>query len=74
MAGPIDLKFSGDILGNRGPPAMNICMIPFKGARGVEHGVWTHLHSFMIIRESIDITNAKTMHFLNCIGNVCWAR
>ncbi len=23
---------------------------------GVQHGVWTRLHSFLIIRESIDIT------------------
>ena len=31
-----------------------------KGTRGgVQHGVWTRLHSFMIIRESIDITMLK---------------
>ena len=28
----------------------------FKGTRGVQHGVWTCLPIFMIIRESIDIT------------------
>ncbi len=26
----------------------------FKGTRGVQHGVWTRLQSFLIIRESID--------------------
>ncbi len=31
----------------------------FKGTRGVQHGVWTHLHAFWIIRESIDITMLK---------------
>ncbi len=30
-----------------------------KGTRGVQHGVWTHLHAFWIIRESIDITMLK---------------
>ncbi len=33
---------------------------PFKGTRGVQHGVWTPLPSFMIIRESIDITMLRT--------------
>ena len=26
-----------------------------KGTRGVQHGVWTRLHSFLIIMKSIDI-------------------
>ncbi len=33
--------------------------LTFKGTRGVQNSVWTHLHSFLIIRESIDITMLK---------------
>ncbi len=32
---------------------------------GVQHGVWTHLHSFLIIRESIDITMLKIVKATN---------
>ena len=31
---------------------------------GVQHGVWTHLHVFWIIRESIDITMLKPYHHI----------
>ncbi len=33
--------------------------INFKGTRGVQHGVRTCLQSFVIIRESINITMLK---------------
>ncbi len=32
---------------------------------GVQHGIWTHLHAFWIIRESIDITMLKPYIFWN---------
>ncbi len=28
---------------------------------GVQHGVWTHLQSFLIIRESIDMVQQKLL-------------
>ena len=34
-------------------------MIFLRVPGGVQHGVWTRLPSFMIIRESIDITMLK---------------
>ncbi len=40
------------------------CLSLLKGTRGVQHGVWTHLHSFFIIRESIDITINKDLHYV----------
>ncbi len=39
-----------------------------KGTRGVEHGVWTRLHSIMIIRESIDITMLKPYIFWTAVA------
>ena len=39
------------------PTAIIFTGAHLKGTRGgVQHGVWTSLPSFMIIRESIDIT------------------
>ena len=34
-----------------------------KGTRGVQHDVWTRLHSFMIIRRYINITMLKPYIF-----------
>ena len=33
--------------------------IKLRVPEGVQHGVWTHLHSFLIIRESMDIAMLK---------------
>ncbi len=38
---------------------MNDGILVIRVPGGVQHGVWTHLHSFLIIRESIDITMLK---------------
>ncbi len=38
-------------------------LVPLRVPGGVQHGVWTRLPSFMIIRESIDITMLKPYIF-----------
>ena len=42
----------------------------FKGTRGVQHGVWTRLQSFFIIRESIDITMLELRWNLEDLGSI----
>ncbi len=44
------------------PPLRNLCLKVTRGG-GVQHGVWTRLQSFLIIRESIDITMLKPWWF-----------
>ena len=46
----------------------------FKGTRGVQHGVLTSLHSFLIIRESIDITiqTNPVVQLLIAMKQHCW--
>ncbi len=38
-----------------------------KGTRGVQHGVWTRLHSFLIIRESIDKATNGGQHEIHSL-------
>ncbi len=45
------------------PVDSTISQCTFKGTRGVQHGVWPPLHSFMIVRESIDIIMLKLYTF-----------
>ncbi len=46
------LLLSGTVAGENPD---HVCWEGYQGG-GVQHGVWTYLHSFLIIRESIDIT------------------
>ena len=52
---PVSLTEPTDMQKKQEIPTASRCPLIVKGTRGVQHGVWTHLHAFWIIRESIDI-------------------